>query len=315
MDKSSKKSKKHDLSASTGNSPGNSPSKQLIHKKPNTNISAITHNNYHPNFTPLGLQWSQNSCGFDSVFTVLYSIWNMNPNEWSEKLLALDNELLTFLINGFQKVFSNEEAFETIRDQFRFKIQTYSHGQFRFGRFITVTSLCEAILVTSHLLSWNCVYDCPNGHHRRGIGSYSSMISAGIIRHNSIKNWINNPRECSETICRLCGENTFATYQFNILPDVLVFDFGGIKLVINFSIDVSFNNSQYKYKLAGIIYFGSNHFTSRIITQNGQIWFHDGITTGQQLEYEGTWDHIRDNLNLYRCGGKKAILAFYTRAT
>ncbi|KAI0788943.1 hypothetical protein BC629DRAFT_1273008, partial [Irpex lacteus] len=41
------------------------------------------------------------------------------------------------------------------------------------------------------------------------------------------------------------------------------------------------------YKLIGIIYYGNNHFTSRIISNSGDIWYHDGIETQSQCQYEG----------------------------
>jgi hypothetical protein len=42
------------------------------------------------------------------------------------------------------------------------------------------------------------------------------------------------------------------------------------------------------YRLAGIVYFGDMHFVAHIIRQDGQIWFHDGITTQRNLIYEGS---------------------------
>jgi len=41
-------------------------------------------------------------------------------------------------------------------------------------------------------------------------------------------------------------------------------------------------------RLRGIIYFGAAHFISRVIREDGQIWYHDGIVTGQAIEYEDT---------------------------
>ncbi|KAJ7764082.1 hypothetical protein B0H14DRAFT_3593765 [Mycena olivaceomarginata] len=32
---------------------------------------------------------------------------------------------------------------------------------------------------------------------------------------------------------------------------------------------------------------GENHFTSRIIKENGAIWYHDGIATGRKCQYDG----------------------------
>ncbi|KAJ7831954.1 hypothetical protein B0H14DRAFT_2162560, partial [Mycena olivaceomarginata] len=42
-----------------------------------------------------------------------------------------------------------------------------------------------------------------------------------------------------------------------------------------------------RYALRGIIYAGENHFTSRIIKENGAIWYHDGIATGRKCQYDG----------------------------
>jgi len=47
-----------------------------------------------------------------------------------------------------------------------------------------------------------------------------------------------------------------------------------------------------QYCLRGVIYYGSNHFTSRIISSTGQVWFHDGIVTGRSTEYEGTLEDV-----------------------
>ncbi|KAJ7234566.1 hypothetical protein C8J57DRAFT_1089612, partial [Mycena rebaudengoi] len=39
--------------------------------------------------------------------------------------------------------------------------------------------------------------------------------------------------------------------------------------------------------LRGVIYHGEGHFTSRIFTPDGEIWFRDGITTRSFTRYDG----------------------------
>lgn len=39
-------------------------------------------------------------------------------------------------------------------------------------------------------------------------------------------------------------------------------------------------------KLHGVIYFLGEHFTSRVITSNGMVWFHDRLFTGNSLVYK-----------------------------
>jgi hypothetical protein len=41
------------------------------------------------------------------------------------------------------------------------------------------------------------------------------------------------------------------------------------------------------------------------------IWFHDGIATGQSLEYEGTIQNFYESLN--SCKGKEASIAIYVK--
>jgi len=39
--------------------------------------------------------------------------------------------------------------------------------------------------------------------------------------------------------------------------------------------------------LIGMVYYGSEHFTARVINKAGNMWFHDGISTGPQCLPEG----------------------------
>ncbi|KAF8337236.1 hypothetical protein F5887DRAFT_890768 [Amanita rubescens] len=57
-----------------------------------------------------------------------------------------------------------------------------------------------------------------------------------------------------------------------------------------------------------IIYFGDSHFVARVISNNDMVWFHDGLTTGHNLIYEGM---LNNNLSLNQCSGKNAIAAIY----
>ncbi|KAF8230336.1 hypothetical protein L208DRAFT_1282509 [Tricholoma matsutake] len=41
------------------------------------------------------------------------------------------------------------------------------------------------------------------------------------------------------------------------------------------------------YKLRGVMYHLQDHFTSHFITETGSMGYHDGLSTGQQMEHEG----------------------------
>ncbi|KAJ7304791.1 hypothetical protein DFH08DRAFT_721525 [Mycena albidolilacea] len=56
-------------------------------------------------------------------------------------------------------------------------------------------------------------------------------------------------------------------------------------------LDTAFNvtvgGTAVRYALRSVIYVGNQHFTSRIVKPNGDIWFHDGIETGLITISEG----------------------------
>ena len=42
--------------------------------------------------------------------------------------------------------------------------------------------------------------------------------------------------------------------------------------------------------IRGLIYHGDFHFTSRIIGNDSNVWYHDGMMTGSTCEIEGDFD-------------------------
>jgi hypothetical protein len=38
--------------------------------------------------------------------------------------------------------------------------------------------------------------------------------------------------------------------------------------------------------LKGAVYYGEHHYTSRIVTQEQTVWFHDGMVTGGDIQYQ-----------------------------
>ncbi|KZV60469.1 hypothetical protein PENSPDRAFT_548367, partial [Peniophora sp. CONT] len=48
------------------------------------------------------------------------------------------------------------------------------------------------------------------------------------------------------------------------------------------------------YRTRGLIYSGNNHFCVRLIGQQGQVYFNDGITTGVKCIPEGKLLDLKD---------------------
>jgi hypothetical protein len=64
--------------------------------------------------------------------------------------------------------------------------------------------------------------------------------------------------------------------------------------------------------IKGLIYHGDFHFTSCIIENDGSVWFHDGMTTGNSCENEGDFDKFTSR-ELLKCNGKVLVLVLYAR--
>ncbi|KAJ7882877.1 hypothetical protein B0H13DRAFT_1623774, partial [Mycena leptocephala] len=67
------------------------------------------------------------------------------------------------------------------------------------------------------------------------------------------------------------------------------------------------------FKLRGIMYRGKNHFTCKFIDRQGEIWFHNGITTRSTCTPEVNIATVTNLLNLHSCGTKKAVAVVYAR--
>ena len=92
----------------------------------------VTMSEYTP-LVPRGISWSQNSCGYDAAFTILYSIWSGNSERWSENFRRLGNPYLNALIVGFEHMHTTNISFEAIRDNFCYFLQASNRQEFKFG--------------------------------------------------------------------------------------------------------------------------------------------------------------------------------------
>ena len=71
------------------------------------------------------------------------------------------------------------------------------------------------------------------------------------------------------------------------------------------------DDQQKTLYLCAVVYHGENHFTSRVITSEDDVWFNNGRVTEKQCEYEGKLQLLDHNhLNNFR--NKILILAVYS---
>jgi hypothetical protein len=267
-------------------------------------LSIDSSNHY---LTPRGMIWSNNSCAYDSIFTILFSIWCDNKNLWNHIFQGMNNPFILDLSNGFNDVDNNIQTLETVRDDVRLKLHSFFPQTMAFGQFTSVEHVFQAILETSYPVQ-TIVYRCRNNHTRRINDSYSLVLLSGADHYDSINEWAIRRDEETRHICNTCNDSVFINYSFTNMPSLIVFELANHVLHIDLLIDLQPCNGNHRMRLAGVVYYGQHHFTAQIILSDGQIWFYDGIVTGNHLVYSGS---INQNPDLSHCRGKQAVAAIY----
>jgi hypothetical protein len=65
--------------------------------------------------------------------------------------------------------------------------------------------------------------------------------------------------------------------------------------------------------LRGVVYYGSHHYTSRIIDNEGHVWFHDGMITGKDMHSQGAAAKLKPK-DFSSCNSGKIALLVYAQS-
>jgi len=265
----------------------------------------------HRDLVPLGLQWWNNSCAYDASFVILYSLYSRDQEKWKTHFESFQNNALNAILAEFQLLQQNQKTFEQVRDHIRRALEVDNPNYFRFGGFTSLLVLWDHILRTPQTVEITYT-QCENRHRIHTHDGHSGAYSIGTNpnRFTTMSQCFMGEPELAPRNCRRCSENMFIYHEWVSAKPLLVLEFAGHEIQIDKNTIVKINNVEYSYSLSGIIYYGSDHFTSRIILEDGQIWFHDGITTGQTTIYDGSI--VLNCPELYTCRGKRASIALYS---
>ncbi|TDL15283.1 hypothetical protein BD410DRAFT_732934 [Rickenella mellea] len=105
-----------------------------------------------------------------------------------------------------------------------------------------------------------------------------------------------------------------AYISFLRLPSILALDVYAQNTSISHKLTWKIWDDTKTLRLAGIIYLGNAHFTARIIDQNQNVWWHDGMTTKNKCINEGNLKNITPQ-KLKLLDGRKACLVIYEACT
>ena len=288
----------------------------------------------YPSNERSGLQWdSRNySCGYDSLFTILWNLWNEEKHVVVDQNVPLNNVYFQSLMNGFEQHNNNQISLETARNNVRDLLQRDHIDKFPTGR---------AGLDVKDLLQCMFAHDeqRPLGHETTlcdacGLHDPTSMPTTSSVFQFSADTWRlstmhehpqypahGNTGHCAEmylkslrirTPCPECRSNLIVQKQFDVLPNLLIIQLGTQSMNLSHTLETDTMHGPHNYRLTGLIYFGDFHFTSAYIDKNKRVWYHDGIDTGRSQKYQGTLNSL-NNRNLVYSHGKQVCTVIYSK--
>jgi PIF1-like helicase len=265
------------------------------------------------NKSPIGLLWDcvDHSCAYDSLMTIIYDIWMQNPSKWSTSLQKLGKHSQNMIVN-FELVIKNELSLEEARNNVRRMLYNQSPSLFPSGTLGTnIQDLIQNIFKDTESLSTS-KSSCMHCGFEDYSQSQLSRITYIQKRHSkSTSNWFKT-KQSQKKECEQCDLFMDITETFNNPIDLVFISLEQTGIEINKSIKLIGNGQNYILNLRGIIYLGAHHFTARIVTPDRNVWYHDGISTGQSCLNEGYLSDFSKN-SLMTCKGRQAVVVVYTK--
>ncbi|KAJ3833423.1 hypothetical protein F5878DRAFT_546597 [Lentinula raphanica] len=258
---------------------------------------------------PLTTSWSSNSCAFDAVLPILYQGW-----------IELDSvsydcySNFTAVVEDFVKVKSNMLSFNDARDTYRRSLALRKPRSFTFGAYCAVTEVLEDILHTN-LPFIKCTLWCELNHNPRRQPLSIKHCNIPEIRDvlpSSTSKWLHdNSPAIWHNVCHICKGTLIKEYKFQFGAPFIVFPCDNTpEMVIDEKVVMHLREREHVYNLRGVIYYSSirQHFISRIISSQGFVYQHDGMTNGGEPALESSSLH---NIDLSVCHGARLTSAIY----
>jgi len=248
---------------------------------------------------PAGLTWEETtlSCAYDSILTILHHIFVDNRERWDESFSRL-NDFFSIMTQGWDN--SEQCSLEEVRNRIRLPLSQGDPESFPYDnkqgtdiyalvREVFSGSGCES---TVQEICEMCETVCSESSVTYPFWHLDGN-SAGTVSKEFQKS-LNGQltRRCVYCRTKLVKSTRFS----NDSPPVVILSLLNANLKITQKIVVQSSTEDVKssYRLRGVVYHGSYHFTARIIDSNNCVWYHDGMTTGKDCVYEGKWKDIGD---------------------
>ncbi|KII92304.1 hypothetical protein PLICRDRAFT_104202 [Plicaturopsis crispa FD-325 SS-3] len=266
---------------------------------------------------PVGIIWDavDYSCAYDALYTILYNVWSTNIPKWHDIFSDL-NDHIEVLSHAFQHVKEHKMSLEEARDVVRLRLANENPEEFPNARAgtsigdLTVAMLMsDSVMSESKLICDTCGHEIDSGQNRM---HYTTHIP-GNANTRRLSDWLRKAMYAkSRQLCSLCASPMHRRTVFTSTPHLLAFNLYNCDTNPAKIIRVPTEDKEITLRLRGVIYHGDFHFTARIITRDGRLWYYDGATTGGTSLLEGFIDNISEH-ELRRCKGRRISMALYAR--
>ena len=227
---------------------------------------------------------------------------------------SINQEHLKPLASDFKKYLMgvDDMSLEDVRDVLRQRLHAKHPTEFPTGTAgASAAGLAAKIFDTRKILAsasvecTQCDYEEDLADHRLGFVLYemnNEAISTGL--------WLKNLKHHTSKKCPDCPQPMRKSISYDSPPPLLIFEINSDNITLNKTIGFEEDDEMKVLQLKGMVYHGGFHFTSRIISSDGAVWFNDGMTTGRQCEKDGNLETMSGK-KLMKCRGKKLVLAIY----
>ena len=262
--------------------------------------------------SPLGLTWDKDnySCGYDALLVILFDIWRDNPKIWSGVLRSM-NRHSALLSQGFDKIRKGSVTFEQVRDTWRNDLHSANPTMYpRGAHSINVAGLAEEMLKVTESIG-SSQHQCARCDYAENTidDKLTYVLHADSTTKYSTNNWINNLSQSTHRKCPNCKHEMKQVIFYNEVPNIAILEYPMRNIQTSHSLEfLTQEGDKQILQLRGMVYHGGYHFTSRIVSAEKDIWYHDSINTGKMCLKDGIVGNLTND-QLRVCRGRDLVLA------
>jgi hypothetical protein len=264
---------------------------------------------------PVGFVWDElnYSCAYDALFTILYDIWIYKPLKWSKSFESISPHMRT-LSDGYKDVTRGKSSLVIVRDNIRNYLYEADNMAFPRGKVGTsVIDLATKMLCDGDAAGIETITCIKCNNH---IVTDRSPMFVMYIKdkiHKSISEWFKYWHDEPSGSCVKCKSPQQLARHYNKTPRLLIFSLDATDINISKTIKVKDASGKLTTLcLRGIVYLGGFHFTSRIVSPNKDVWYHDGMETKQKCIKDGNLSDYTGK-RLLSCRNRKASAVIYAK--